>query len=53
VTKAYTRDASKGGTIYYINYRYSAGGRLYTDSESVGARIYAAVSHPEDLESGE
>ena len=52
VTKAYTREGSKGGTIYYINYQYSAGGRVYTNSESVGQGIYAAVSSPEDLESG-
>src|ERR1051326_4402735 len=50
VTRAYTKTGSKGGTIYYIDYQYSAGGRVYTNSESVGVTTYAAVGHPEDAE---
>jgi hypothetical protein len=53
VTKAYTKPASKDGTIYYLNYQYSAGGRDYTNSESVGAATFAAVGHPEDVENRE
>jgi hypothetical protein len=48
VTKTRTSQSSKGGTVYYIYYRYSAGGREYTNSQTVGANAYTPVSHPED-----
>jgi hypothetical protein len=44
VTGTRAEPASKGGTIYYIDYRYVAGGREYTNSETVGAVTYARVS---------
>lgn len=50
VTKAYTRTGSKGGTSYCLEYRYTAGGREYTHSDTVGSGTYAAVSRPADLE---
>jgi hypothetical protein len=50
VTRAYTEPTRKGGTIYYINYQYSAGGRVFTNSESVGAATYAAASRPNEAE---
>ena len=50
VTKAHTAETRKGGTIYYIDYKYTAGGREYTNSDSVGATTFAAVSRPAELE---
>jgi len=50
VTAAYTKPASKGGTIYYIHYQYAAGDRVFTNSESVGEQTYDAVSHPGEAE---
>ena len=50
VTKARPSETSKGGTIYYLEYRYSADGQTFNDTESVGAGTYAAASRPEVLE---
>ena len=50
VTKTHTSETRKGGTIYSIDYKYTAGGREYTHSASVGATIFAAVSRPAELE---
>jgi hypothetical protein len=36
VTKAHTSETSKGGLIYYLDYRFIAGGQTYTGKESVG-----------------
>ena len=50
VTKAYTSQGSKGGTSYHVAYRFLAGGREHTGSETVNAATYAAVSQPDLLE---
>jgi len=50
VTKAHTSETRKGGTIYYIDYKYAAAGREYTNSESVGAMTFGRVSNPAELE---
>jgi hypothetical protein len=50
VTRAHTETTSKGGTIYHISYQYSAGGRIFTNSESVGVQTYAAASRPNEAE---
>jgi hypothetical protein len=50
VTRAYTSRGSKGGTTYNLAYQYDAGGRQFTNSATVGAGTYAAVSRPGDLE---
>ena len=50
VTNAHTAPASKGGTIYYLDYQYRRDGREFFDTETVGATAYATFSAPGTLE---